>query len=148
MKNTLSLALIAVFCYGISSPLIKPAYDRGLPNNAYLVTYAISLLVIAWGTSKPGDLGLVALSPSGMGFAIAAGIFAATGFKAAAVAFSLPGANISVIVLLLGAFPLITVAISFLAFNEYQSLKLGKFLAGALMIIAGGYLVNTSAITK
>lgn len=143
MNNPIILALLTSIFFGIAGPVAKLASNKGMHSDGFAFAYASGLFVFVAITSFQKGVG--ALFPTGsLYLGILAGMCCAIGFKFNAMAFSIPGSLVSVVVVLVATYPLISTAISLPLLGEASRVVVPKIVIGSLMAIGGAYLVATS----
>lgn len=137
-------ALITSLCYGLSGPIVKVGFNKGMHPDGFALAYAVGLMSYSLMTLfQKGYAGMYPTTAS-LGWGIAAGVLCAVGFRLSAIALAVPDSLVAVIVVIGATYPLISCMISLPMLGESARVILPKLVAGALLIIGGTYLVSTS----
>lgn len=82
------LALVAAFAYGVSSPLAKVSFQKGMLPQGFMLTYGISLIIAVLFSGK--SLPQIFPNQQVMWFGIISGVIGAIGFGAASMSLAIP----------------------------------------------------------
>ncbi len=137
-------SLVAALGFGIAGPFIKTAMNKGMHADGFLFSYGLSMIMISLLTVSKGGLQVLFPNTPALWYGLLAGTFCALGAKSHAEAFAIPTSLVAIVAVLGATFPLISSAISLPLMGEAEKITVTKFLTGAVMIVAGGYLVSTS----
>jgi len=137
-------ALIASLSYGIATPIVKIAFNKGMHPDGYALSYAIGLLIFVVATSTQQGFSVLFPSQSVFWIGIVAGMLCAVGFKTMATALAIPTSLIAIVTILVATYPIISSAISLTWMKEASQVQLTKLIIGTIMVISGGLLVTTS----
>jgi drug/metabolite transporter (DMT)-like permease len=143
LQNPLTWAAIAAACYGFCTPLQKSAIQHGTGSNGVTLLYGIMLIVVG---SMKGFHGMFT-TPKGFLPAFIFAILGSIGIRSVSQAFTLVGANVSTVALIIGSFPIISSLIGLTVLKETNNLVLWRFLLGACFALIGLYFVITSSRT-
>ncbi|MEY2640807.1 MAG: hypothetical protein RL150_200 [Candidatus Parcubacteria bacterium] len=138
------LSLIASVLYGLSGPFAKIGYNRSMHSDGFVLPYGVGLLIFSLLTITKKGIGTMYPNSTAWFWGIVAGGMCAIGFKMSSSALATPGANVSVLQILIGTFPIVSVAVALPLFREWENLVLWKLLLGALLVFLGAALVTTS----
>ncbi|MRR14328.1 hypothetical protein EG833_02635 [archaeon] len=134
--------ILPAILFGISGALAKPSNQSGIGTGLYILCIgaSVSLIGIIWHLIIPDSTislrsGLFA-SLAGCTWAVAAGLVA--------LALKRYGVPVSKLAPLYNMNTLVTVLIGLYAFAEWNEVNSLKLLTGALLIMAGGFIVSTS----
>jgi len=142
--NAIILSIIASLGYGLCGPFAKIALKNGMHSNGFVFTYGLALIFISLPTISTGGFQLLFPNSSALWFGIISGVLCAIGLKGQADAFAIPTSLIAVVSIIAATYPLVSSAVSIPFMGEAEKILLPKFFIGAILIIAGGYLVTTS----
>ncbi len=119
--NPIVLTFIAFFCYGLSGPIAKLGYNRGMLTDGFLIPYGIGLILFSSVSLAQRGLGGIYPNPTALLFGLIAGGLCAIGFKTSGIALSTPGVSVSVIMMILTAHGLLASGVSIPLFREMNS---------------------------
>lgn len=137
-------ALLASVFYGLSSPVVKVAFNKGMHPDGFAFSYGVSLLLMTLFTLVPQGIGALYASPSALLWGAAAGILCTLGLKTSAIAFSIPTSLVAVVTAVMATYPAISSLMSLSMLGEAHKVILPKLMLGILLVISGGYLASTS----
>lgn len=132
--------LIPAFLYGLAGIFQKWSARGGGSVSVYLIGFGLATVIVgvAYRAVLPDGP-----SPSAsMGFALLGGL--AFGVGAGLISFAIIrfDAAISQLSPLYSLNTLVTIVLGLLIFSEFRNLQVPRLLAGALMILAGGWIVS------
>ena len=129
MKAVL-IALIAAIGYGVTTPIAKVAFNKGMHPDGFALAYAMGLLMFVAFTGIQKGFGVLYPNPSVFALGLLAGILCAIGFKATVVALAIPTALVAVVMVIVAANPLISSAISLPMLKEAEHVILPNSSSG------------------
>ena len=138
------LALMTSLAYGISAPIAKVGFKKGMSPDGMVFTFCLSLIVFLVPSLMNKGVGSMFPNNNALVWGLFAGLSSAIGFRLASEALSVPTALVSIVVVLIALHPTVASTVSLVAFREFESLCIWKFTAGIFMVLGGGYIVITS----
>ncbi|OGD70157.1 hypothetical protein A3I18_02270 [Candidatus Campbellbacteria bacterium RIFCSPLOWO2_02_FULL_35_11] len=142
--NALTLSIIASLGYGICAPFAKMAFKNGMHANGFSLLYGLILVAISLPTIYSGGMRMLFPSNPALWYGIISTIICAVGFKAQTDASAMPTSLLALVSIIAATYPLVSATILLPFMGEAGKIIVPKFLAGSVLIIAGGYLVSTS----
>jgi len=146
-SSPIALALVAAFCYGIGSPVMKIGIQHGATPNAMLLAYGIGTLATSFiwcrffgGSIAVGNFGI------GITTLIAVGLLAGIAFVGISVAYALPNGSVTIVTTITATYPILSSAIEI--FFMDAKVRPIQALTGCILVIVGGILVATSLSSK
>ncbi len=142
MKSPILLSLLSALLYGFAGPAMMKAKENGAAMTVVAFIYGLMATVLCWKYSGGSDPLLT--SWKSLLFGGVAGVILGLGFWASGRAISLPDCQISVVSVIIAAYPLVSVAIGLLFMGEADKVEVKRVLLGSAMMVAGLYFVSTA----
>lgn len=141
MDKSILYALIAAICYGLGSPFFKMASNNGASGAGVSLMYGIAATLLCYFGGQTTFFG------TGKGFAFASMTGLAFGIALFMVskAVAMPTGYVSLIGVIVAAYPLISTAIGLVFLSEADKFKLTPLLIGSALVVAGLALITMSA---
>lgn len=142
LNSPVALALIAALCYGFGGPIMKAAGQAGAAPSGLAFMYALgaAIVVVNWG----GGQTTLFASPKSAFLALVMGLMLGVAFRCIAHAFTLPTGHLSIVLILVASYPLISSACGLIFFGEADKIILPRLILGSLLVVGGVFLVSTS----
>lgn len=141
LQSPIMLSFVAALFYGIGGPFMKAACNNGATPCGVSLMYGMAAVIFSMNFTGPTVL---FGTPKGLGLAVITGICFGIALVSTGKAMGLPGGYVSVVTVIIAAYPLVSVAIGLLAMGEAAHASIPRLLIGTVVVIAGLYLVATS----
>ena len=138
MNSPILLALLAAIFYGIGGPWMNWNIASGASGSAVMFSYGLACVVLAlWWPGNPITFGGVGMTIS----TLALGISFAVAFLFILQAFSLQTASITLILVLVASYPLLSTFIE-VVFIKTPMKSVPLTVCGAILVISGVILIS------
>jgi len=139
MTGLLIGGLLPAVIYGFTNLFVKFSTKEGIGLGLYLLLVGLGVFIIGTGVYAFDHDKNISVK-SGL-FALSVGLTWGLGSFCIAIGLTKYGAPLSKLVPLFNMNTLIAVALALIIFSEWQQVKIGQLLLGAILIVLGGTLV-------